>query len=174
MNKIKIVVADDHSIVTEGLRIVLGSDPRFSVAGIFSRGEDLLEYLSNNPVDLVILDIDIPGGEDFSILKNIKTLYSNCKVIIFTMHSGMKYFLEAKKLGADSYVVKTESVTFLPTVIMLTMKGDFYVSNELKNIAKAPDKKILLNPIELDIVDSICKGWPINKLQKKLENQKKL
>ena len=129
MKKIKIAIADDHSVVTEGLRIVLKSDPRFSVEGVFSTGESLLIFLAENPVDLVILDIDIPGGEDFAILRKIKLMNRNCKVVIFTMHAGIKYFLEAKKYGADSYVVKTESVTFLPSVILFALNGQFYPSD---------------------------------------------
>lgn len=172
MNKIRIAVADDHSVVREGLRIILKSDPRFSVEGIFSTGDELLSAMSEKPVDLVILDIDIPGGEDFAALKKIKENYPACKVIIFTMHSNIQYFIGAKSFGADSYVVKTESITFMPTIVMYAMKGEFYASAELKEFADK-SKKNLLNPLELEIVNCISKGMYYKEIGAKIGRSEK-
>lgn len=173
MSKIKIAIADDHPVVTEGLRIVLKYDPRFLVEGTFVNGESLLIFLAENPVDVVILDIDIPGGEDFAILKKIKLMNRNCKVVIFTMHSGIRYFLEAKQFGADSYVVKTESVTFLPSVILFAMKGEFYCSDEVKGFMNSSNKNTSLEPIELEIVSCITKGMNYKQIGEKIGRSEK-
>lgn len=173
MDKIRIAIADDHSVVREGLYIILKSDPRFSVEGTFSTGDALLASLTEKPIDLIILDIDIPGGDDFAVLKKVKENHPRCKVIIFTMHSSIHYFVGAKNLGADSYVVKTESATFMPTVIMYAMKGRFYASPELEEFIGPMRKKFLLNPLELEIVNCISKGMYYKEIGEKIGRSEK-
>ncbi len=173
MGKIRIAIVDDHSVVREGLRIILKSDSRFSVDGCFFTGDALLDFLTENQVDLVILDLDIPGGGDFAILKEIKQTYPDCKVIVYTMHSGISFFLGAKNLGANSYVVKTEPVTFMPTVIMYAMKGEFYASTELEVFMETSKPKILLTPVELEIVTCISKGMLYKEIAAKISRSEK-
>ncbi|MCB1144683.1 MAG: response regulator transcription factor [Leptospiraceae bacterium] len=165
MERLTVAIADDHSVVTEGIRIILKTDPRFSVEGVFSNGEDLLNELCVRSFDIIILDIDLPGGEDFRILKEIKRTHPKCRVIIFTMHVSLKYFFEAKNSGADSFVVKTESITFLPTILIRAIKGDFYVSPELSDFF-VDDKytKPIINPQELEIVNCLAKGMYYNQI----------
>lgn len=173
MKLIRIAIADDHSVVTEGLRIILKADPRFRVEYIFSNGQDLLAAIEKKPVDLVILDIDIPGNEDFAVLKKIKQMNPSSKVIIFSMLSGMQYFFDARKFGADSYVLKTESVTFIPSVIMFAMKGEFYFSEELKDYMSTGNKKSSLNPLELEVVNYISQGMQYKQIGMRLNRSEK-
>lgn len=174
MEKITVAIADDHSVVTEGIRIVLKADPRFVLNGVFSNGEELLIFLAEQFVDVVVLDIDIPGGEDFGILRKIKLMDPNCKVVIFTMHTGIKYFFEAKRFGADAFVVKTDPITFLPTVIIQVLSGAFYASPELREfLEKEQNDRPLLNPIELEIVSCIAKGMYYKEIAEKIGKSEK-
>lgn len=158
MDKIKIAIADDHPVVREGLALVLNTDKRLELVGVFSDGNEFLKFLEYNSIDIIILDKDIPGDENFSILKIIKNNYPSVKVVIFTMHTEVLYFLKAKLYGADSYIIKTESITFMPTIIQYVMKGEFYCSEELKNYMGNFKNTIHLNPIELEIVNYLKKG----------------
>jgi DNA-binding NarL/FixJ family response regulator len=94
----RIIVADDHSVVTEGIRVILKSDIRFKVCGIFANADSVLKFLEREEIDIIVLDIDMPGANKFSLLKAIKENYPQVKVVIFTMHEGMNYFLKQEKM----------------------------------------------------------------------------
>ena len=174
MEKIKIIIADDHSVVTEGMRIILKNDSRFQLEGIYANANSVLNHLENRKVDIAILDLDMPGTENFSLLKEIKQKHTTCKVVIFTMHEGMYYFFEAIKHRADAYVLKSESITFMPTILMQTFKGFFYCSSEVK-VHLSNDQETL-KPIENEILDFLAQGMNyseigrlVNKSEKTIE-----
>ncbi len=153
-----IVLADDHAVVMEGLRAVIKSDLRFTISATFADAPSLLKYLSEFEVDLLVLDIDIPGAEKLKLLKTIKETYANLKVVIFTMHNGIQYFLEARNLGVDSYVLKTEPITFMPTILLKALKGDFYCSEELKIHLTRKGNQNSLKPKEVQVLSMLAKG----------------
>lgn len=173
MNIPNIVLADDHAVVLEGLRVVIKSDSRFQLSASLSDAVSLLKYLSENEVDLIVLDIDIPGAEKLKLLKTIKETYANLKVVIFTMHNGINYFLESIKLGADSYVLKTESITFLPTILLKALKGEFYCSDELKIFLTKQGKKEFIKPKEMEIINLLAQGLQYGEIANRLGKSEK-
>ena len=96
--KIRVIIADDHSVVTAGVKAVLKSDIRLEVCGIFQDGNSVLEFLQNNEIDLAILDLDMPGAQNFELLRILKENYPNLKIIIFTMHNGIQSFFQQEDL----------------------------------------------------------------------------
>ena len=149
--KIRVIIADDHSVVTAGVKAVLKSDIRLEVCGIFQDGNSVLEFLQNNEIDLAILDLDMPGAQNFELLRILKENYPNLKIIIFTMHNGIQSFFQAGRLGADSYVLKSEPITYLPTIIMQAMKGE----QKLK-------------PLEFEILGFLAIGLEYSEIAKKI------
>ncbi len=167
MESLKIVLADDHSVIQEGVRFVFRSDTRFQVVESFSDGFSLLEFLKTVSVDLVLLDIDMPGAKGFSVLKSIKEINALTKVIIFSVHNGSEYFFEALKNGADGFVLKTELVTFLPTILIQINRGEFYCSDELKPFLE--NKKIKKRkPLENSILHFLSKGFQYKAIANKI------
>lgn len=174
LKPIRIILADDHSVVTEGIRAVLKSDARYEVSGIFSNADSVLKYLETDSVDMILLDIDMPGAGNFALLKQIKEKYPAMKVVIFTMYDGLQYFFDARKYGADSYVLKSESVTFLPSVLQFAVKGTFYCSDELKKyLTDSNKKKAALKPLELEIVHYISNGQTYRQIGEKIGRTEK-
>lgn len=168
MDIIKVALADDHTVVMEGMRAILKSDPRFFVAGCLQNSAQVLRFLEDNEISILVLDIDMPGAENFKLLKTIKENYPKIKVVIYTMHDGYEYFLEARKFNADSYVLKTEMITFMPTVLMKTFKGEFYCSNELKVHLSKEGKKQILKPKEKEILNHVAKGLTYSEIGKSI------
>lgn len=173
MEKIKLIIADDHPVVTEGLMVILKSDVRFTVCGAFKNADSVINFLQNETVDIIILDIDMPGSEDFRLLKTIKEVHPHCKIIMFTLHEGAHHFFEALKYGADSYVLKSESVTFLPTVIMHTMKGIFYCSDDVKKHLSKDGNQQKLKPIEGQIFGFLTQGLQYNEIARRIGKSEK-
>ncbi len=173
MKPIRIILADDHSVVTEGIRAVLKSDARYEVCGIFANANSVLKFLEKNEADLILLDIDMPGAGNFSLLKQLKENYPLMKVVIFTMYDGLQYFFDARKYGADSYVLKSESITFLPSVLQFAAKGTFYCSDELKKYMTDSSKKTALKPLEMEIIHYISQGQTYRQIGEKIGRTEK-
>lgn len=169
----RIIVADDHSVVTEGIRVILKSDIRFKICGIFANADSVLKFLEQEEIDIIVLDIDMPGANKFSLLKAIKENHPLVKVVIFTMHEGMNYFFDARKNGADSYALKSESITFLPSILMQTLKGIFYCSDAVKVHLSKDAKKKSLTPIENEIFDFLAQGFRYNEIAEKINKSEK-
>lgn len=168
-----IVLADDHAVVMEGLRAIIKSDLRFTVSATFADAPSLLKYLAEFAVDLLVLDIDIPGAEKLKLLKTIKETYENLKVVIFTMHNGIQYFLEARNLGVDSYVLKTEPITFMPTILLKTLKGEFYCSEELKIHLSKKGNKDSLKPKEAEVLSLLARGLQYSEIAAQIGKSEK-
>lgn len=173
MESFEIILADDHAVILEGVKAVLKSHSRLKVKGDFSNAKSLLEFLSKDKADLILLDIDIPGADKLNLLKKIKLRFPQTKVVIFTMHKGMNYFLEAKKLGADSYVLKSDLISFLPTILLKALKGEFYCSDELKQLLTKEYNKEIIKPKELEILSFIAQGMKYADISKQIGKSEK-
>lgn len=173
MEVIKVAIADDHTVVIEGMRAILKSDPRFLVSGCLQNSAQVLRFLEDNEIHILVLDIDMPGAENFKLLKLIKENYPKIKIVIYTMHDGSDYFLEARKYNADSYVLKTEMITFMPTVLMKTFKGEFYCSSELRAHLSKEGKKQILKPKEKEILSFIARGYTYSEIGKSMNISEK-
>ena len=93
MNKIKILLADDHKIVIDGLRLILDSNENFDVVGDVENGQHVIDFIEEQKVDIVVLDINMPVMDGITCAKRIKSDYPNIKVIILTMYA-QKSFVE--------------------------------------------------------------------------------
>ncbi len=173
MESFEIILADDHAVILEGVKAILKSHSRLKVKGDFSNAKSLLEFLSKDKADLILLDIDISGADKLNLLKKIKLRYPQTKVVIFTMHKGMNYFLEAKKLGADSYVLKSDLISFLPTILLKALKGEFYCSDELKQLLTKEYNKEIIKPKELEILSFIAQGMKYADISKQIGKSEK-
>lgn len=173
MESFEIILADDHAVILEGVKAILKSHSRLKVKGDFSNAKSLLEFLSKDKADLILLDIDIPGADKLNLLKKIKLRFPQTKVVIFTMHKGMNYFLEAKKLGADSYVLKSDLISFLPTILLKALKGEFYCSDELKQLLTKEYNKEIIKPKELEILSFIAQGMKYADISKQIGKSEK-
>jgi len=139
MNKLRLAIADDHQLYAEALATILdgASNPDLEIAGVFHNGRDLLDFLSEERVDLVLLDLNMPEVDGLTALPKIKSLYPKTRVIVVTMYDDAKFIKQVmNKCNGDAYFLKTNPYTELLEAITLVMNGDIYLSAGLKVFPK--------------------------------------
>jgi two-component system invasion response regulator UvrY len=128
---IKILIADDHAIVREGLKQILSENPDLVVVAEASTGQEVLEKISKNDLDLVVLDIAMPGRGGLDILKEIKTQRPRLSVLMLSMYPEEQYAVRVLKSGASGYLTKESAPAELVKAIRQISQGKKYISPSL-------------------------------------------
>jgi len=131
VEKIKILIADDHAIVREGLKQIVAEEKDIIVAGEAGNSEQMMQLLEKENWSLVILDINMPGKSGLEALKDLKQLYPNLPVLILSMFSEDQYGIRAIKAGASGYLKKVSAPTELVTAIRKIVSGGRYINQSL-------------------------------------------
>ena len=131
MAKCKIVLADDHVLIRQGLKKLIEENKSLEVIGEASDGLELLDVLATTVPDLIILDISMPHLRGIEVINEVKRICPEVKILMITMHKSEQYFLCAMSAGADGYLLKEDSDTELLDAIDVVMHDDMYISPHL-------------------------------------------
>jgi DNA-binding NarL/FixJ family response regulator len=131
--KKRIVIAEDHTIVRDGLRSLLTYEGNFDVVGEAEDGMEAIRCVKNTEPDLLLLDLNMPKMDGISALKEIKKQSPNVKILALTMHKDEEYILEAFRSGADGYCIKTSSGAELLSAIKIVISGRQFVSPDISH-----------------------------------------
>jgi DNA-binding NarL/FixJ family response regulator len=126
--KKRIVIAEDHTILREGLRALLSSDPEFDVVGEADDGLDAIECVENLTPDLVLMDLSLPRMNGMDAIMEIKKRCPETRVLALTVHKTEEYILATLRAGADGYVLKDATHTELVMGIKSVLEGKPYLS----------------------------------------------
>ncbi len=159
MNKVKILIADDHQIVLDGLKMVLSAREEFDVVGEASNGIEVLDFISQNTVDIVVLDINMPEMDGIKCAKKIKADYPKIKVIILTMYAQKSFVEEIIKIGIDGCLLKNNTGKELSDAIARVHSGKSYY-DQIQNFSKDDKelKEYSLSDRELEIIRKLGDG----------------
>jgi two-component system response regulator NreC len=127
----EIVIADDHTILRQGLRALLSSDPNLKVVGEAKDGRDAIRCVENLSPDLALIDLSMPRMNGMEAIRDIKKTNPQTKIIVLTVHKAEEYILEALKSGADGYVLKDASHAELMIAINKVLEGKRYLSADI-------------------------------------------
>ena len=128
---IRILVVDDHAIVREGLKQILGEVDDMSVRDEAGNGHEALDKIRSGEFDVVLLDISMPGRSGLEVLKEIKAERPKLPVLILSMHAEEQYAVRALRAGASGYVTKASAPDELIGAIRKVSCGRKYVSSSL-------------------------------------------
>ncbi len=131
LEKIKILIADDHAIVREGLKQIVAEEKDILVAGEAENSDQMMDLLEKEKWSLVVLDINMPGKSGLEALKDIKLQYPGLPVLILSMFSEDQYGIRAIKAGASGYLKKVSAPTELVTAIRKIVAGGKYINSSL-------------------------------------------
>ncbi len=128
---IRILVADDHAIVRQGLKQIVADTPDLVVTGEAERGREVLEKVSKDDYDVVLLDITMPDKTGLEVLEELKRIKPNLPVLILSMHPEDQYAIRAIRAGASGYVTKAGVPDELVRAIRKVSVGNKYISSSL-------------------------------------------
>lgn len=124
----RIVIAEDHTILREGLRSLLCSDPEFDVVGEAEDGRDAIRCVEALSPDLVLMDLSMPRMNGLDAIKEIKKQNPEIKIIVLTVHKTEEYILATLQAGADGYLLKDATHSELVMAIKNVLAGKRYLS----------------------------------------------
>jgi two-component system, NarL family, invasion response regulator UvrY len=128
---IKVLIVDDHAILREGMRKIIQCEPEIEVAGSVSSASEAINHLSSTPVDVVILDISMPGRSGLDVIKDIKKIQPDAAILMLSMYSEERFAVRALKTGASGYLTKDMATEELITAIRVIHNGRKYITPAL-------------------------------------------
>ncbi len=134
MEKITILIADDHTLVRETWSFILNNDPRFQVVAECGSGEEAVELARNLRPNIVIMDINLPGINGIEATQQIRKFSPASKILGVSLHTQPTYARKMMQKGASGYVTKNSSREEMYKAIMEIHNGKKYICEEIKNI----------------------------------------
>ncbi len=165
-HKIKILIADDHDLIRQGLKSILNYEADFVVAGEATNGEEAIALIKQYNPDILLMDINMPIMSGIDVLKKIKAMGLAVKVLLLTVESDRKTILDAIEIGAEGYILKGSSTQELVDGIRRVYNEENYIDKSLVSMlfkkvsTKNAENEILknLSKRDIEILDFISKG----------------
>ena len=166
MSAIRVMIADDHSLIREGLRQLLEFDGSIKVVGEAANGVECLENLEKYDPEVLLLDINMPEMNGIEVLKKMKESQSAVKVLILTVHNELEYLMNAVDIGVEGYIMKDSESAELKKAIRAVRDGENYIqpslipalNNQLMNRDVDKDKVASLTNRELEVLVQVANG----------------
>ena len=124
----RIVVADDHAIVREGLRRILAADPAFAVTGEASDANEVMAAVRAGGFEVLLLDLSMPGRSGIELVKRVKEERHALRVLVLSMHAEQQYAIRAIRAGASGYLTKDTASTQLTAAIHKVASGGLFIT----------------------------------------------
>ncbi len=132
-NKKKILIAEDHTLLRTGLRIMLSQEPDLEVVGEADNGKDAILAVGRLHPDLVLMDLTMPGTNGMDAIAEIKKRFPETRILVLTIHRTEEYIQEALRAGAEGYVLKDSSQDELRSAIRSVLSGRSYLSPDVSD-----------------------------------------
>jgi len=156
---VRVVIADDHAIIRDGLRSLISSAKDFEIVGEAEDGRQAVESIETLKPDLVLTDLSMPEMDGIDLIKAVKKCSPRTKVVALTVHRGEEFILATLKAGADGYILKDASYGELMMAIRSVLKGKRYISPEISgNLTEG------LTPKEREVLKLIAEGYTNQKI----------
>ncbi len=152
---LKVMIADDHSLMREGIKQLLEFDGQIEVIAQAADGNECLSILEDgvNP-DILLLDINMPNMNGIDVLTQLRNKNSTIKILMLTVHSEVEYLVKAVDIGADGYVLKDSGSEELKEAIYKIMEGGSYIQ---ANLIPALNSRLINRDIDKEKIESLTK-----------------
>lgn len=178
MGPVRVVTCDDHEIFLNGLKLIIETIPKYKVVAQYLSGKDLLTNIGTTPFDILILDINLPDRNGIDILKQLRALSHNGKIIMLSMHMDNTMVMRALHGGADGYLHKGSSNKDIFKAMEYVLENKIYLAAEPNQHAikraidvhleqRAPHEN--LSDRELEVLIMLGQGATNQEISQKLQ-----
>ena len=165
MGKIRIIIADDHQLFRNGLKILLSAFPEFEVVGEASNGSDFIEIIKNCEADVALMDINMPEMDGIEATRKGLKICPTIDIIALSMYGEEEYYYKMVDAGAKGFLLKDSDISEVKEAILTVRKGGSYFSQELLyhviqkiKHRENESKSANLSKREKEILFKICEG----------------
>ena len=151
---INVMIADDHSMIREGLKQLLELEGDFKVIAEACDGVECLNKLETVTPDVLLLDINMPNMNGLEVLQKMKEKRMKIKVLVLTIHSEVEYLLKAVDIGVNGYLLKDSESAELKKAINAVLNGESYIQPSL---IPALNNRLIARDVDKDKIDSLTK-----------------
>lgn len=177
---IRVLIVDDHQLMVEGLKSLLEDEEDIAFVAGANSMDETLEFLNHNEIDVILMDINMPGGSGIEATEKVKKMYPAVKIIALTMHDDISVITRMVKAGASGYILKrTHMNEVIEAVRIVHNNGRYLSSNTQKilmdNLGSAggvtdvnEDHKPVLSAREIEVLNLIAKEYNNEQIAEKL------
>jgi len=176
---LKVFITDDHELYLEGLVLLLNKQQGIQVVGSALTGKELLQKLPEVEVDILLLDVHLPDTDEEELLKKIRTLHPQLKILYLTIMRGTRYIHKLIRHDIHGYILKNTSIEELVKALNNVFEGKKYFSKEIniidtdqdfRNTVTIEDKKVdeILSKREIEVLTLVCKEYSNSEIAEKL------
>lgn len=175
MKEYRLALVDDHKMFRSGLCFLLNDIPEIKVVGEASNGLEFLELAANEIIDVVLMDINMPGMNGLEATREALKLYPKLKIIVLSMHGEEAYYDQMVDAGVQGFLLKNSGVEELNAALQAVINGGTYFSQELlvgildkKKQMQFQSEAVKLTQRELEVLKLICEGFCNTDIAEKL------
>jgi two-component system, NarL family, invasion response regulator UvrY len=169
---IRIIIVDDHTVVREGLKRILGDDPEMIVSGEAASAEDAMDVLGSGEFDVAVVDMNLPGRSGLQLLADIKRNWPALRVLILSFYAEDVYAVRAIRAGADGFITKDSGTRVLVGAIQRVAAGERFVTSSvaelLASTAADGDSHQRLSARENEVMQLLVSGLSASDIARRL------
>ena len=148
--KIRVLVADDHAIIREGLRVMLGNQPDMEVVGLAANGREAIRLVDKHGPDVAVIDISMPELNGIEAFQQVLPRHPHMNVVVLSIHETKPYVYRAMKAGAKGYLIKETAGLEVVDAVRAVYRGESYLSQRINDLLMDVSSR----PLETSLEDN--------------------
>jgi len=152
---IRVLVADDHAIIREGLRVMLGNQPDMEVVAVATNGREAIRLVDEQEPDVIVMDISMPELNGIEAIQQMSPRHPHMQVVVLSIHETKPYVYRALKAGAKGYLIKETAGLEVVEAVRAVQRGEHYLSQRIADLLTNASSQHLEAPIEVSPLEAL-------------------
>ena len=153
--KIRVLVADDHAIIREGLRVMLGNQPDMEVVAVAANGREAIQLVEKHEPDIAVMDLSMPELNGVEAIQQMMPRHPHLQVVVLSIHETKPYVFRALKAGAKGYLVKETAGLEVVDAVRAVQRGERYLSQSITDLLTTESFQKLESLIEVSPLEAL-------------------